>query len=112
MLLLFFSVDDIHDVDAELGEEEDTVAIAELFAAGGTLVFLEPCIADGDTCLGLNAPMAGKDPGITVLAAKGNQVALQTAILDATVEAERYLRIADIVMAVDEIGFDIALMKE
>jgi hypothetical protein len=112
LLLLFFSVDDIHDVDAELGEEEDTVAIAKLFAAGGTLVFLEPGIADGNTCLSLNTPMAGKDPRITVFAAKGYEVALQTTILDATVEAERYLRIANIVMAVDEIGFDIALMKE
>ena len=111
MLILFISVDDIHNVDAELGEQEDTVAIAELLATGGAFVFLEPGIADSHTGLGLDAPMAGKDPGITVLASKGNQVTLQTAILHGTVESERYLGIAYIEVAIDEVALDIALME-
>ena len=107
-----FLVDDIHDVDAELGQEEDAIAFAEFGAAVRTFVLLEPGVADSNTGLSLHAPVAGQDPGVAVLAAEGKEVALQTTVLDGIIETKGYLGIAYVEVAVDEVALDITLVEE
>ena len=102
----------IHNVDAKLRQEEDAVALTVVGAAVITVVFFEPGIADGNTGLGLDAPMTGQDPGITVFAAKGNKVTLQAAVLDGRIETEGNLRVAHVIVAVDDISFVIPLMEK
>ena len=108
----FISVDDIHDVDAELREEEDAVALAELLATGGTLVLLEPSIADSDAGLDLDAPVTGEDPRIAVLAAEGEEVTLQAFFLDGIVKGEGYRGVAHVEVTVDEIALEVALLED
>ena len=57
-----YLVDDIHDIDAQLGQEEDTAVVADELPTRGTLIFLEPGIAHSNTRLGVDAPVTGQDP--------------------------------------------------
>ena len=111
-MILELSVDNIHNVDAKLRQEEDAVTVAEEGAAMRTVVFLEPGIADGDTGLSLDAPVAGHDPGITVFATEGEEVTLQTTILDGRIETERNLSVAYIIVTVNEVALNIVLMED
>ena len=77
-----------------------------------TVVLLEPGIADGNAGLGLDAPSAGQDPGITIFATEGDEVTLQAAVLDGRVDAERNLGVAHIKVTVDEVGLVIAFVEK
>ena len=78
----------------------------------GTVVLLKPGIADGNTRLGLDAPSAGEDPGVTIFATEGDEITLQAAVLDGRIETEGNLRVAHVIVAVDDISFVIPLMEK
>ena len=111
-MILELSVDNIHNVDAKLRQEEDAVTVAEEGAAVGTVILLEPGIADGDTSLGLNAPSAGEDPGVSIFATEGDEVTLQAAVLDGRIEAERNLGVTHVIVAVNEVSLIITFVEK
>lgn len=89
-------------------KEEDAVAITKEGAAVGTVVLLEPGIADSDASLGLNGPVATEHPTVAVLATQRNEVALQTFVPDILIKAEGELEVADVEMAVDGVHLEVA----
>ena len=111
-MILELSVDNIHNVDAKLRQEEDAVTLTVVGAAVITVVLLEPSIADGDTGLSLDAPGAGENPGVTIFATEGDEITLQAEVLDGRIKAEGNLGVAHVIVAVDDISLVITLVEE
>lgn len=78
----------------------------------GTLVLLVPGIADGNASLSLKAPAACQHPAIAVLGTQGQQVALKAAVLGIGVQAEGELEVADVIVAVDNVGLDVSATEK
>ena len=111
-MILELSVDDIHNIDAKLRQEEDAVTLTVVGTAVITVVLLEPGIADGNTGLGLDTPSAGENPGVTIFATEGDEITLQAAVLDGGVEAKGDLGVTHIIVAVNEISLVITFVEK
>ena len=107
MLIIIFSIDDIYNIDPQLGQEEDAVTFSIEVATVVTIIFFKPGIADGNTSLSLNTPIARQNPGVTIFRTKRQEVALQATVLNGGVKSKGDAGIAHIVMAVDQIGLEV-----